>query len=77
MLRNEAVPLVGARGLPVMTIPYAATKRIEDLGDVVRAFHAAFVGAGGRPEGATVPFGLHTYCADDFAQARADGRSSA
>ena len=76
VLRNEAVPLVGARGLPVMTIPYAATERIEDLGDVVRAFHAAFVGAGGQPEDATVPFGLHTHCADDFAQARADAKDA-
>jgi len=60
VLRNEAAPLVGARGLPVMTIPYAATERIEELGEVTAAFRAAFVGAGGRLEDATVPFGLHT-----------------
>jgi alkanesulfonate monooxygenase SsuD/methylene tetrahydromethanopterin reductase-like flavin-dependent oxidoreductase (luciferase family) len=42
----------------------------------VRAFRAAFVGAGGRPEEATVPFGLHTYCADDFAHARADAKEA-
>jgi alkanesulfonate monooxygenase SsuD/methylene tetrahydromethanopterin reductase-like flavin-dependent oxidoreductase (luciferase family) len=71
VLRNEAAPLVGARGLPVMTIPYAATERIEELGDVVAAFRAAFVGAGGRAEDATVPFGLHAFCADDAAEARA------
>jgi alkanesulfonate monooxygenase SsuD/methylene tetrahydromethanopterin reductase-like flavin-dependent oxidoreductase (luciferase family) len=71
VLRNEAVPLVGARGLPVMTIPYAATERIEELGDVVSAFRTAFVGAGGRVEDATVPFGLHTFCAGDFSEARA------
>jgi alkanesulfonate monooxygenase SsuD/methylene tetrahydromethanopterin reductase-like flavin-dependent oxidoreductase (luciferase family) len=67
---------VGARRLAVMTIPYAATERIEELGDAVQAFRAAFVGAGGRPEDATVPFGLHTYCADDFARARADAKDA-
>jgi alkanesulfonate monooxygenase SsuD/methylene tetrahydromethanopterin reductase-like flavin-dependent oxidoreductase (luciferase family) len=76
VLRNEAAPLVGARGLPVMTIPYAATERIEELGDAIGAFRAAFVGAGGRAEDATVPFGLHTYCADDAAGARAEARDA-
>ena len=76
VLRNEAAPLVGARGLPVMTIPYAATEQIDELGDVVSAFRTAFVGAGGRVEDATVPFGLHTYCAEDFAQARADAKAA-
>jgi alkanesulfonate monooxygenase SsuD/methylene tetrahydromethanopterin reductase-like flavin-dependent oxidoreductase (luciferase family) len=74
VLRNEAAPLVGARGLPVMTIPYAATEHIDELGGVVSAFRTAFVGAGGRIEDATVPFGLHTYCAEDAAQARADAK---
>jgi alkanesulfonate monooxygenase SsuD/methylene tetrahydromethanopterin reductase-like flavin-dependent oxidoreductase (luciferase family) len=74
VLRNEAAPLVGARGLPVMMIPYAATEQIEELGDTVGAFRTAFVGAGGRIEDATVPFGLHTYCAEDAAQAHADAR---
>ena len=72
VLRNEAAPLVGARGLPVMTIPYAATERIDELGDVVRAFRAAFVGAGGRVDDATVPFGLHVHCAPETGQARAE-----
>ena len=72
VLRNEAAPLVGARGLPVMTIPYAATEQIDELGDVVQAFRSAFVGAGGRAEDATVPFGLHTHCAPDTRQARAE-----
>ena len=72
VLRNEAAPLVGARGLPVMTIPYAATEQIDELGDVVRAFRNAFVGAGGHAEDATVPFGLHAHCAPDTHQARAE-----
>ena len=72
VLRNEAAPLVGARGLPVMTIPYAATEKIDELGEVVRAFRSAFVGAGGRPEDASVPFGLHAHCAPDTTQARAE-----
>ena len=76
VLRNEAAPLVGARKLPVMTIPYAATERIEDLGEVVGAFRAAFVGAGGRSEDATVPFGLHTFCGEDAADARATAKEA-
>jgi alkanesulfonate monooxygenase SsuD/methylene tetrahydromethanopterin reductase-like flavin-dependent oxidoreductase (luciferase family) len=76
VLRNEAAPLVGARGLPVMTIPYAATERIEELGDVVRDYRAAFVGAGGRPADATMPFGMHTHCASDFGEARANAKEA-
>jgi alkanesulfonate monooxygenase SsuD/methylene tetrahydromethanopterin reductase-like flavin-dependent oxidoreductase (luciferase family) len=76
VLRNEAAPFVGARGLPVMTIPYAATEQVDELGEVVRAFRAAFVGAGGRPEEATVAFGLHVHCAEDLAQARADAKEA-
>lgn len=76
VLRNEAAPLVGARGFPVMMIPYVATERLEELGEVVGAFRTAFAGAGGRVEDATVPFGLHTYCAEDFAHARADAKEA-
>ncbi|MGH7397697.1 MAG: LLM class flavin-dependent oxidoreductase [Candidatus Rokuibacteriota bacterium] len=75
-LRNEGAPLVGARRLPVMMIPYAATERIEDLGEAVDAFRAAFVGAGGHLEDATVPFGLHTFCGEDFADARATAKDA-
>jgi alkanesulfonate monooxygenase SsuD/methylene tetrahydromethanopterin reductase-like flavin-dependent oxidoreductase (luciferase family) len=76
VLRNETAPLVGARGLPVMTIPYAGTEHVDELGGVVTAFRTAFVGAGGRVEDATVPFGMHTYCAEDFAEARADAKEA-
>ena len=76
VLRNEAAPLVGARGLPVMTIPYAATEHIEELGGVVAAFRTAFVGAGGRIEDATVPFGLHTYCGEDIPQAQGEAKAA-
>ena len=75
-LRNEGAALVGARGLPAMMIPYAATERLEDLGDGIRAFRAAFVGAGGRIEDATVPFGLHTFCGETFADARASAKEA-
>lgn len=75
-LRNEGAQLVGARKLPVMMIPYAATDRLEDLGAAVGAFRAAFVGAGGRVEDATVPFGMHTFCGEDFPEARAVGKDA-
>lgn len=70
VLRNEAAAHVGARGFPVMMIPYATTERVDDLAETVRAFRTAFIGAGGKPEDATVPFGLHTYCAESFDEAR-------
>ena len=76
VLRSEGVPLVGARGLPVMTIPYAGAERIEEFGDAVAAFRTGFLGAGGRAEDATALFGLHTYCAEDAASARAAARDA-
>jgi alkanesulfonate monooxygenase SsuD/methylene tetrahydromethanopterin reductase-like flavin-dependent oxidoreductase (luciferase family) len=76
VLRTDGVPLVGARGLPVMTIPYAGAEHVEDLGAPVRAFRAAFTGAGGRPEDATVLFALHVHCAEDFAQARGEAKEA-
>ncbi|MFI5327745.1 MAG: hypothetical protein ACHQ7H_16045, partial [Candidatus Rokuibacteriota bacterium] len=37
-------------------------------------YRAAFVGAGGLPEAATVPFGLHLHCAESTGQARGEAR---
>jgi alkanesulfonate monooxygenase SsuD/methylene tetrahydromethanopterin reductase-like flavin-dependent oxidoreductase (luciferase family) len=71
ILRNEAAPFVGQKGFPIMMIPYATTERVSEIAETVRAFRRAFAGAGGRPEDATVPFGLHTYCAESFEEARA------
>ena len=76
VLRNEAAAHVGARGFPVMMIPYATTERIEELADTVQAFRNAFVGAGGKAEDATVPFGMHTYCAESFDEARAHAKGA-
>jgi alkanesulfonate monooxygenase SsuD/methylene tetrahydromethanopterin reductase-like flavin-dependent oxidoreductase (luciferase family) len=76
VLRNDAAAFVGARGFPVMMIPYATTEHLSELAETVRHFRQAFAGAGGRPEEATVPFGLHAYCADSFDEARADGQDA-
>ena len=76
VLRNEAAVQVGRRGFPVMMIPYATTERLSELAGTVSAFREAFVAAGGRPEDATVPFGLHTYCAASTGEARAQGRDA-
>ena len=38
------------------------------------AYRAAFVAAGGRAGDATAPFGLHAFCADTTAEARAEAR---
>ncbi len=74
VLRNEAAPFVGARGFPIMMIPYATTESLEEITATARAFKTTFVRAGGRPEDATIPFGLHTHCAETTAQARAEAR---
>lgn len=76
ILRNEAAAFVGQKGFPIMLIPYATTEHFAELNDTVRAFRQAFVSAGGRPEEATVPFGLHTYCAESFEEARAHAKDA-
>jgi alkanesulfonate monooxygenase SsuD/methylene tetrahydromethanopterin reductase-like flavin-dependent oxidoreductase (luciferase family) len=76
VLRNEAAAEVGKRGYPVMMIPYAAAEQVADLAEAVIAFRQAFVEAGGRPEDATVPFGLHTYVSDSFERATAEARAA-
>jgi alkanesulfonate monooxygenase SsuD/methylene tetrahydromethanopterin reductase-like flavin-dependent oxidoreductase (luciferase family) len=73
-LRSEGAAAVGARGFPVMLIPYASAESIDEVAAGVRAFKDAFVAAGGRREDATVPFGFHTHCAETTAQARAEAR---
>lgn len=76
VLRNEAAPFVGQKGFPIMMMPYAATEEISELAGAVQAFRQAFAAAGGRPEDATVPFGLHTYCAESFEEAQAHAREA-
>ena len=73
-LRADGAPRIGARGFPVMLIPYASAETLAQMAEGVAAYRAAFVEAGGRPSGATVPFGLHLHCAESTAQARAEAR---
>ena len=46
-----------------MLIPYASAETLAQMAEGVAGYRAAFVGAGGLPEAATVPFGLHLHCA--------------
>ncbi|MBI2544215.1 MAG: LLM class flavin-dependent oxidoreductase [Candidatus Rokubacteria bacterium] len=73
-LRADRAPGIGAKGFPVMLIPYASAETLEEIARGVRAYKEAFVKAGGRPADATVPFGLHCHCAPTTAQARAEAR---
>lgn len=73
-LRTDGAARVGARGLPVMTIPYASGETVDEMRGALAAYREAFVRAGGRPEDATVPFGFHTHCAETPGQARAEAR---
>jgi alkanesulfonate monooxygenase SsuD/methylene tetrahydromethanopterin reductase-like flavin-dependent oxidoreductase (luciferase family) len=75
-LRSEGAMAIGARGYPVMLIPYASAESIDEIAAGVRAYQQAFVGAGGQLADATVPFGFHTHCADTTAQARAEARGA-
>ena len=74
VLRNEAAPHVGKRGFPMMMIPYATTEGIDELAETVAGFRGAFADAGGDPRAASVPFGLHAYCADSFERATAEAK---
>jgi alkanesulfonate monooxygenase SsuD/methylene tetrahydromethanopterin reductase-like flavin-dependent oxidoreductase (luciferase family) len=73
-LRADSAPRIGARGFPVMLIPYASAETLPQLAAGVADYKAAFVAAGGRPEAATVPFGLHLHCGESTEQARAEAR---
>ncbi|HET8577090.1 MAG TPA: LLM class flavin-dependent oxidoreductase, partial [Methylomirabilota bacterium] len=73
-LRADGAVHVGARGFPVMLIPYASAETLEEMRAGVAAYTDAFVTAGGRREDASVPFGFHCHCAETTAQARADAR---
>ena len=73
-LRADSASRIGARGFPVMLIPYASAETLPQMAESLASYRAAFVRAGGRPEGATVPFGLHLHCAESTTQARAEAR---
>jgi alkanesulfonate monooxygenase SsuD/methylene tetrahydromethanopterin reductase-like flavin-dependent oxidoreductase (luciferase family) len=73
-LRADGAPRVGARGFPVMLIPYASAETLPQIAAGVRAYQDAFVKAGGRLEDATVPFGFHCHTAETTTRARAEAR---
>jgi alkanesulfonate monooxygenase SsuD/methylene tetrahydromethanopterin reductase-like flavin-dependent oxidoreductase (luciferase family) len=72
ILSNQAATFVGARKLPIMMIPYATTEEFSELASTVASYRQAFIGAGGASGDATARFGLHTYCAGSFDEARRD-----
>lgn len=73
-LRADRAPSIGARGYPVMLIPYASAETVEEMAAGLAAYRRAFVEAGGRVEDATAPFGFHCHCAETTARARAEAR---
>jgi alkanesulfonate monooxygenase SsuD/methylene tetrahydromethanopterin reductase-like flavin-dependent oxidoreductase (luciferase family) len=73
-LRADSAPRIGARGFPVMLIPYASAETLPEMARAVADYKVAFTRAGGAPEAATVPFGLHLHCAESTARARAEAR---
>jgi alkanesulfonate monooxygenase SsuD/methylene tetrahydromethanopterin reductase-like flavin-dependent oxidoreductase (luciferase family) len=75
-LRADGAPRIGARGLPVMLIPYASAETLDEMRAGVAAYKEAFVKAGGQLAEASVPFGFHCHCAESTAQARAEAREA-
>ena len=73
-LRADRAAHIGARGFPVMLIPYASAETVDEMAAGLAAYRAAFAGAGERPENGTVPFGFHCHCAETTAQARRQAR---
>jgi alkanesulfonate monooxygenase SsuD/methylene tetrahydromethanopterin reductase-like flavin-dependent oxidoreductase (luciferase family) len=73
-LRADSAPRIGAQGHPVMLIPYASAETLAEMAAGVAAYRSAFVGAGGLPAAATVPFGFHLHCAESTVQAREEAR---
>ncbi len=73
-LRADGAPRIGARGLPVMLIPYASAETLDEMRAGVAAYKEAFVKVGGQLAEASVPFGFHCHCAESTAQARAEAR---
>ena len=73
-LRADGAPRIGARGLPVMLIPYASAETLDEMRAGVAAYKEAFVKAGGQLAEASVPFGFHCHSAESTAQARAEAR---
>jgi alkanesulfonate monooxygenase SsuD/methylene tetrahydromethanopterin reductase-like flavin-dependent oxidoreductase (luciferase family) len=76
VLRNEAAPFVGRKGFPIMMIPYATTESLAEIAQAVKVFKEAFAESGKEPALATAPFGLHTFVADSFAEARAHAKEA-
>jgi alkanesulfonate monooxygenase SsuD/methylene tetrahydromethanopterin reductase-like flavin-dependent oxidoreductase (luciferase family) len=66
VLRHEAAPYVGARGYPLMTIPYARSAGVEQLAAMIDGYRRAYAGAGHHdPAKAIVACALHTYVSDN------------
>lgn len=74
ILSNGAAYHVGRRGLPIMTIPYATTESFDELAAMTAEFRRGFAESEGRPENATVRFGLHVHCAETTELARSQAR---
>jgi len=68
-LRHEAAREVGARGYPLLTIPYAQSPGLHQLTEMTGEFRAAWQSAGhGDPSLPVVGCAVHTYVAADPAE---------
>ncbi len=68
ILRSEAARRVGARGYPVMTIPYAVSGGLRELAHMASEYKAAYRQAGhGDPSRPVILCAVHTHVAGDSA----------
>lgn len=68
VLRNDAAPFVGAKGMGMMMIPYAASESVDELAVAVTAYKQALNGSAGG--GNRVLFAMHVVCAPTTEEAR-------
>jgi len=74
VLRNEAAPFVGAKGLSIMMIPYATTDNLSELCATTDAYRKALAPQLAESGSMRLQFGLHTHCAETTRAAREEAQ---
>ncbi|MBF6567378.1 MAG: LLM class flavin-dependent oxidoreductase [Candidatus Binataceae bacterium] len=76
-LRHEAAREVGARGYPLLTIPYAQSPGLHQLTEMTAEFRAAWTAAShGDPSRTTLGCAVHTYVSSSAAEIEAHAKPS-
>jgi len=65
VLRDEAAREIGARGYPLLTVPYAQADGMGSLAKLTQSYREAHAAAGHDPKQAVVGCALHGYVTND------------